>query len=403
VIEIPFGVEEGYELNFALLNPENGDGICDSSEAQCLIPLDRDSTFGWTYVKGTNADSVPLRAQLPEAVCTKLQAGEIQQVQATLACATKTLRFPTCGPWSSVSDSIELEEDPAPLPSVETGEPEVDAGPPPTELIIDFANPGDVIEIGVSVQLQLTAVDADGEESDAIDEATWGSDDGNVASVERGQVTGHAVGTTRITAEVRGKVAEFEVNVERGSPLNIIVVEPTDGVPLGRSIKLSATAHYPEENSEDASGVGTWTSSDPGVATVDEDGNLLAVGEGTTEIIIELNGTESDPIEVEVVPAVLEEIEVKRLSLGDNEYQLKAYGVYSNSPKPVADVTTLPDITEDVTWEQLSGQEFGTVDATGLLTVLDVGPVTLLVSLGDVKKQVKITVTKSVDAEGDAG
>lgn len=400
VVEIPFGVQEGYELNFALLNPDNGDGICDSSGEQCFIPLDRDSNFGWKYVKGTNAESVPLRAQLPEAVCAKLKAGELEQVQATLACATKTLRFPTCGPWSSVSDSIELEEDPAPLPSVVE---EVDAGPPPTELIIDFLNPGDVIEIGIPVQLQLTAVDAEGEESDVTNEATWGSEDGNVASVERGLITGHAAGETRITAEVRGTIATFEINVERGSPTSIVVEEPSAGVPLGRSIQLEATAHYPEENSENASAVGTWTSSDPGVATVDEEGNLLAVGEGTTQVTIELNGTTSEPIEVEVVPAVLESIEVKQVSLGGNKYQLVAYGVYSNTPKPVEDVTTLPDITDQVTWEQTSGEEFGTVDETGLLTVLEVGPVSVRVSLGKVAKQVNITVTTSVQGDGDAG
>jgi hypothetical protein len=398
---VELGVPEGYELNLALFNPENGDGICNSAGDRCYIPLDRDNTFGWGYAKGTKATSNPLQAQLPEAVCTKLQAGEIQQLRATLECATKTLRFPTCGPWSSVSDSIELEEDPAPIPSgFETGEGEVDAGPPPTDLIIDFLNPGDVIEIGVPVQLQLTAVDADGEQSNVTDDATWGSDDGNIASVERGLVTGHAAGRTRITAEVRGKVAEFEIDVERGSPLNIVVEEPSAGVPVGRSIKLVATAHYPEENSENASTVGTWTSSDPNVATIDEEGTLVAVGEGTTEVTIELNGTTSEPIEVEVVPHVLDTIEVSRTPLGGNQHQLVAYAVYSDTPRPYENAD-LEDITDQVTWEQVSGEEFGTVDATGLLTVIQVGAVGVRVSLGGVVKQVNITVKTS--AQTDAG
>lgn len=381
---VEVGVPEGYELNLALLNPENGDGICKrAEEPPCYIPLDKNNTFGWKTATGSKPTSV--RAQLPAAVCTKLGAGEVAGVQATLACATKTLQFPTCGPWSSVDDSIQLDDPPPASSGGEGTEGEQDAGPPPTELIIDFANPGDVIEIGEPVQLLLTAVDAEGNESDATNEATWASDDSSIASVERGMVTGHAAGQTRITAEVRGKVAEFEINVERGAPESIIVTEPSAGVPVGRSIQLVATANYPEDNTENVAAVGVWMSSNPEVATVDETGELEALAEGTTEITIELNGTTSEPIVVQVTPAVLDEINVTRTAAGTNQYQLTATGVYSDGSER--------DITDQVTWEQNSGEEFGTIDENGLLTVLAAGTVGVRVSLGNVAKQVNIRVT----------
>lgn len=390
---VELGVPEGYELNLALLNPKEGDGICGRGGKPCYIPLDRDANFGWTYAKGSKASSKPLRAQLPVAVCTKLAAGEIQQVQATLECATKTMQFPTCGPWSAVDDSIEIDDDPAPIPSgIDMG----DAGDPraPTELLIDFKNPGDSIEIGVPVQLQLTAVDDEGVESDATDQATWSSDDDNIASVERGMITGHAVGQTRVKAQLRGKVAEFDVEVQRGTPQTVeldVVSKQGSPLPLGRSMTLGATAHYPLEHSEDASALGTWTSSDPDVATVDEDGTVTSVGVGTTEITFTMSGTTSEPIVIEVVPAVLESIQVSRTTIAKNEYQLTATGTYSDGSQQ--------DITDQVTWEQTAGEEFGTIDENGVLTVLTVGVVSVRVSLGNVAKLVNITVTTSDDNE----
>jgi len=389
---VELGVPGGYELNLALLNPKAGDGICARGGDPCYIPLDRDASFGWTYAKGSRASSKPLRAQLPVAVCTKLAAGEIQQVQATLECATKTMQFPTCGPWSAVDDSIQIDNDPAPIPSgIDTGDAGP-VGPAPTELNIDFKNPGDSIEIGVPVQLQLTAVDEEGVESDATEQATWISEDENIASVEDGVITGHAAGRTRIRAELRGKAAEFDIEVERGAPETIalaVVSKQASPLPLGRSMQFSATAHYPLEHSEEASALGTWKSSDPEVATVDEDGVVVSVGVGTAEITFEMNGTTSEPIEIEVVPAVLESIQVSRSSIAKNQYQLTATGTYSDGSQQ--------DITDEATWEQTAGEEFGTIDENGVLTVITVGVVSVRVSLGNVAKLVNITVTTSDD------
>lgn len=405
---VELGVPQGYGLNLALFNPKDGDGIagiCNREGDECYIPLDKSTEFGWNYVKGTKATSMPVRVQLPQAVCTKLDAGDIAQVRATLACATKTLQFPTCGPWSSVDDSIELE-DPPPIdssdfptdgvvPDVDGGSIETDSGlPAPAELIIDFVSPDDVIEIGIPVQLQLTAVDVDGNESDVTDQGNWSSADETVASVTRGQITGHAAGMTQVRAELRGKVATFDVVVERGSPQTIEIEGPTD-VPLGRSVQLTARATYPDDNSENATEVGVWTSSDPTVATVDESGLLKALAQGTTNISIELNGTTSESFEVTVGPKVLDSIKVSKAQVATNEYQLSATAVYS-------DLSTA-DVTDQATWEQTEGQEFGTVDGTGHLTVLAVGEVTVVVSYGGKQTKVNISVSNDGATTPDAG
>jgi hypothetical protein len=44
--------------------------------------------------------------QLPPAVCSKLKQKRAIGIRASLACQSKTERYPTCGPWSPISTSI---------------------------------------------------------------------------------------------------------------------------------------------------------------------------------------------------------------------------------------------------------------------------------------------------------
>jgi hypothetical protein len=396
IVEV--GVPEGYELNLALLNPSNGDGICDRDETSCYIPLDRDARFGWTYAKGTSSSSMPIEAQLPKAVCTKLAAGDIQEVQATLACASKTKRFPTCGPWSSVDDGIDVGE--GVEGPVNAGDGGTDAGTGPSlpdgaELIIDFANAGEVIEIGVPVQLQLTVVLSDGEEQDVTDQAVWSVENEEIAEVVQGTVTGKRAGPTRIAAELGGVVAHFEIDVERGTPESIEVLSPSDSVPAGLTVQLVATITYQGGYTEDnPTDVLTWGTSDEAVATISQTGEVTGVTEGTALITAELNGVTSAAFELEVGPAILQSIALGTMQIGANEYQVTATGTYSDASQR--------DITEDVTWEQVDGEAYGTVDETGRLTVISLGPVTVRASLDGVSKRVTINVTNG-GGDGDAG
>lgn len=341
---------------------------------------------------------MPIEAQLPKAVCTKLAAGDIQEVQATLACASKTKRFPTCGPWSSVDDGIDVGE--GVDGPVSGGDAGVDSGTGPSlpddaELIIDFANAGDVIEIGVEVQLQLTVVFSDGEEQDVTGQAAWSVEDETVADVVRGNVTGKRAGTTRIAAELGGVVAHFEIDVERGVPESIEVQSPADAVPAGLTLQLAATityqGGYTEENATD---ILTWASSDEAVATISDTGEVTGVTEGNAVITAELNGVTSAAFELEVGPAILQSIALGTQQIGANEYQVTATGTYSDASQR--------DITEEVTWEQVDGEAYGTVDETGRLTVISLGPVTVRATLDGVSKRVTINVTNG-GGESDAG
>jgi hypothetical protein len=90
-VEMPAG---GAGVNVAL-RVANG-GICDTTGTTCFVPLDGESSEGWTSQNG--------RVALPPAVCDKLRTGLVAGVVVSTACPTKTEGVPPCGPWSSVTE-----------------------------------------------------------------------------------------------------------------------------------------------------------------------------------------------------------------------------------------------------------------------------------------------------------
>ena len=137
--------------------------------------------------------------------------------------------------------------------------------------------------IFVNEQLELHAVV---DPSDASNpEVTWSTSNPSVASVdENGLVTGLADGTTNITVTTddRGLQATCKVRV---------VFVPVDGITLdkedeflytGESIKLNALIN--PDNSTVKSY--TWSTSNDDVITVDDEGNVLAVGPGSATVTV---------------------------------------------------------------------------------------------------------------------
>jgi hypothetical protein len=93
-------------LNVALVPPPGRPtGIC-GSEA-CFVPLDANERFGFR-IAGT-------RIHLPFEACTRIRDGRLLGVATTLSCPTKTVKSPTCGPWSSARGGLYTNQAPAPI------------------------------------------------------------------------------------------------------------------------------------------------------------------------------------------------------------------------------------------------------------------------------------------------
>jgi hypothetical protein len=84
---------DGDDINVALRVVH--DGLCDSMNRMCFVPLDMGSDEGVT-LEGS-------RLKLPIAVCAKLRQGLVRGVYVSTACASKRASNPPCAPSSAVS------------------------------------------------------------------------------------------------------------------------------------------------------------------------------------------------------------------------------------------------------------------------------------------------------------
>ncbi|MGB3182215.1 MAG: Ig-like domain-containing protein [Cyclobacteriaceae bacterium] len=123
------------------------------------------------------------------------------------------------------------------------------------------------------------------------DEVAWTSSNASVATVEDGVVTGLAVGQTEITAAAgelsTSSLSLITVIADPGDVARVKVIPPSGGQSIllltGETLPLAAEVSDGNGNTLTTDNI-TWRSEDESVLTVDGDGVITALSEGTTTI-----------------------------------------------------------------------------------------------------------------------
>lgn len=103
-------------------------------------------------------------------------------------------------------------------------------------------------------------------------------------------VTADSLGDAEITGEVDGHSQTIVVGVTP-RPVAVVVMDPDAGaLHVGESMTITATPKG--ANGEALDRDITWSSDDTGIATVDENGKVTAVGEGTVHITASSDGVD---------------------------------------------------------------------------------------------------------------
>lgn len=268
-----------------------------------------------------------------------------------------------------------------------------------------------VLEKGETQQLNIEYGTDDKAEQEKIAEAasklnlTWTSSDEEVATVdETGLVTAVGAGEADITVSVA------DANISSTTHIKVVILPTGVEVPETLSLELNGEATKAlgaKMTPEDATDVKlAYVSSDESVATVDESGNVTAVGVGectiTTTIVADTTATAEDAgvdSEMLVVPEnakaetkVTVGKAIESITLDSNE------GVLTVGNTHTIKATVFPEDATDkaVTWKS-SDESIATVDAEGNVTAKDTGNVTIMAvnSDGDVSSTYELTVNKA--------
>lgn len=265
-----------------------------------------------------------------------------------------------------------------------------------------------VLKKGETQQLNIEYGTDDKAEQEKIAEAasklnlTWTSSDEEVATVdETGLVTAVGAGEADITVSVA------DANISSTTHIKVVILPTGVEVPETLSLELNGEATKAlgaKMTPEDATDVKlAYVSSDESVATVDESGNVTAVGVGectiTTTIVADTTATAEDAgvdSEMLVVPEnakaetkVTVGKAIESITLDSNE------GVLTVGNTHTIKATVFPEDATDkaVTWES-SDESIATVDAEGNVTAKGTGNVTIMAvnSDGDVSSTYELTV-----------
>ena len=220
---------------------------------------------------------------------------------------------------------------------------------------------------------------------------TWTSSYPAAVTVDdNGKITAVAVGASTIHASCGGKSASCEVTVDP-IPVESVTLNKTElTLKEGESETLTATVK--PDNATDKTV--TWSTSDASIATVDANGKVTAVKEGTATITAKA-GDKSATCKVTVSKNV---IAVTEVTLNKTELTLK------EGESETLTATVKPDNATDktVTWST-SDASIATVDANGKVTAIKEGTATITAKVGDKSATCKVTVEQRGEngAEGN--
>lgn len=288
-------------------------------------------------------------------------------------------------------------QDPTPPPGEDAGDttddadPDDDADTEPTPADITFPQDRFVLAEGDVEEPPAEVLD---EDENPIEDADleWSSADPDVIEISSaGLAVAHEVGETTLTASVGDLQRDWPAEVVGAAVADVTVVPEDTQLVVGNELPYDVTLRDEANAPIDEQRPVEWSSTDPDVATIDDDGIATAVAPGDTQIVGVVDDVE-DRADLTVIDADVDSVEISPASPG---------------PLPWGQTTDLDVTSYDATGEPLTTQpgaadwtssapDVATVDATGLVEAKAPGSTTITASVGGIEDSVSLTVYFSV-------
>jgi hypothetical protein len=246
------------------------------------------------------------------------------------------------------------------------------------------------IALGQTVSFTATGIFSDGSSHDETKSAVWISSNGAVASIDAaGLATSRTVGSAKMVATVQGLSGSATLTVSEAAIVSMVVDPSVSSIALGTTMQLKATGKYTDLSTRDVTGIVSWKSSEPEIATVKQVGLVASLTTGKASIIAS-SGSVDASCQLSVLPPTLVSISITedhvKIPLGTT-VQLKAQGVYTDRSKR--------DLTDVVSWSS-SPVGIVSVGRSGLATGKKIGAATVDAKSGSVTGSVSATVSAAL-------
>jgi len=248
------------------------------------------------------------------------------------------------------------------------------------------------IEVGQTLQLSAIGHYSDSSTQDLTASVDWTARFTNILSVgnganDKGLVSAKAVGNSDITAKLANSALSAVINIVVAPISNPVVISidvrdlglnaPT--IPLGKTILVTALAHYNNGTTKDVSKVVDWSIADSNFADInnsDNKGFITSKKVGSTQVIATDPVTKvSGSATLTINPAVIENYRVfvtdRRIQVGKSQ-ELKLFAQYSDK--------SLVDVSEQTDWSSSDSNILtvsNTAGSKGLVTSVSEGSVTV--------------------------
>ena len=247
------------------------------------------------------------------------------------------------------------------------------------------------IASGVTEQLTATAVYSDNSTQSITSQVTWQSSDATVATVSStGLLTALKSGSVIATATWNGISGSATITVNAASLSSISISPSVFSIAAGQNKQLSVMGIYSDGSSHDVTSQAAWVAGNTAAASVDSNGLVTGVAQGTSTITASVSGKQATAA-VTVSTALLQSILVTPATASIATGQTQAYtanGIFSDG--------STTDLTNSVIWSS-SATGVASIDQTGLATGVSTGSANITAASGTVTSTpVPLAVTAAV-------
>lgn len=254
-----------------------------------------------------------------------------------------------------------------------------------------------IVQVGSTCEIEVSLTPETANQT-----LVFSSSNPSVATVDnQGVITGVSNGQAVITVKSEIYNLENQLNITvipATANITRLTVErdpyPTTGLPVGESVQVTATIE--PENATNKNVI--WTSSNPSVASVNENGLVTGISDGET--IITATCEENENIKASLTITVNSNIYISRLSLSS------VIGIKVGTSSQIT-ATIQPENATNKTLEWTSSnEEIATVDQEGNVTGISVGNVTITAKTTDgtnIEVEKPIVIYAEQEGQGEEG